>query len=68
MVWGTMFKKAFVFVAISSLAGCDSLLGPCLGANHTSRVEMKGTNMAEDRVIILLEPANQWTEICTDIT
>jgi hypothetical protein len=36
--------------------------------NQSFRLKMKDTSRKENGVIITLEPANQWTQICTDLT
>ena len=36
--------------------------------NQSFRLKMKDTSFKEDGLIIILEQANQWTQICTDLT
>jgi hypothetical protein len=36
--------------------------------NQAFRLKMKDTSQKEDGVIVVLEPANRWTELCTDLT
>jgi hypothetical protein len=36
--------------------------------NQSFRLKMKDTSRMEDGVIIILEKANQWTQICNDLT
>ena len=36
--------------------------------NQSFRLKLKDTSRKEDGVIIILEQANQWTQICTDLT
>jgi hypothetical protein len=36
--------------------------------NQSFRLKIKDTARKEDGIIIILEPANQWTELCTDLT
>lgn len=67
MAWVTMFKKAL----FSSQSACwPHVVLFCAYAhtpNQAFRLKLKDTNAKEEEVIILIEPANEWTEICTDL-